>query len=106
MFRRGNPFVRAREETSSTHRASHLRAGLSLSWPSHVHIQPNLLKSCHASRESVAMNESRMAHISTNENPADIASKIVGGGRKRTYLVGKLLHDIEDDRDEHLKSVS
>ena len=39
-------FVRAREETSSTHRASHLRAGLSLSWPSHVHIQPNLLKSC------------------------------------------------------------
>ena len=48
MFRRGNPFVRAREETSSTHRVSHLRAGLSLSWPSHVHIQPNLLKSCHA----------------------------------------------------------
>ena len=47
MFRRGNPFVHAREETSSTHRASHLRAGLSLSWPSHVHIQPNLLKSCH-----------------------------------------------------------
>ena len=50
MFRRGNPFVRAREETSSTHRASHLRAGLSLSWPSHVHIQPNLLKSCQFQR--------------------------------------------------------
>ena len=47
MFRRGNPFVRAREEASSTCGASHLRAGLSLSWPSHVHIQPNLLKSCH-----------------------------------------------------------
>ena len=47
MFRRGNPCVRAREETSSTHGASHLLAGLSLSWPSHVHIQPNLLKSCH-----------------------------------------------------------
>ena len=47
MFRRGNPFVRARGETSSTHGVSHLRAGLSLSWPSHVHIQPNLLKSCH-----------------------------------------------------------
>ena len=46
MFRRGNPFVCAREETSSTCGASHLRAGLSLSWPSHVHIQPNLLKSC------------------------------------------------------------
>ena len=60
----------------------------------------------HASRESVAMDESRMAHISTNENPADITSKIVGGGHKRTYLVGKLKHDIEDDRDEHLESVS
>ena len=44
MFRRGKPFVRARDETSSTCGASHLRAGLS--WPSHVHIQPNLLKSC------------------------------------------------------------
>ena len=47
----------------------------------------------HASRESVAMDESRMAHISMNENPADIASKIVGGGCKRTYLVRKLMHD-------------
>ena len=37
------------------------------------------------------------AHISMNKNPADIASKIVGGGHKRTYLVGKLMHDIEDD---------
>ena len=48
MFRRGNPFVREREETSSTHGASHLRAGFSLSWASHVRIQPNLLKSCHS----------------------------------------------------------
>ena len=60
----------------------------------------------HASRELVAMNESRMAHISTNENPADITSKIVGAGCKRMYLVGKLMHDIEDDQDEHLESVS
>ena len=47
MFSRGNPFVCTQEETSSTRGASHLRAGLSLSWPSHIHIQPNLLKSCH-----------------------------------------------------------
>ena len=46
MFRRGNPFVREWEETSSTRGASHLRTGLSLSWPSQVHIQPILLKSC------------------------------------------------------------
>ena len=47
-----------------------------------------------------------MAHISTNENPADIASKIVGGGRKRMYLVRKLMHNIKDGLDEHLESVS
>ena len=52
------------------------------------------------------MDESRMAHISTNENRADITSKIVGRGRKRMYMVGKLMHDIEDDQDEHLESIS
>ena len=56
MFRRGNPFVRAREETSSTHGVSHLRAGLSLSWPSHVHIQPNLLKSCQVHQPANSTN--------------------------------------------------
>ena len=60
----------------------------------------------HASRESVPMNESRMAHIGTNKNPADITSKIVGGGCKRMYLLRKLMHGIEDDRDEYLESVS
>ena len=55
MFRRGNPLVRVREEASSTCGASHLRAGLSLSWPSHVHIQPNLLKSCHQSPTSLSL---------------------------------------------------
>ena len=52
------------------------------------------------------MNESRMAHIGTNKNPADITSKIVGGGCKRMYLLRKLMHGIEDDRDEYLESVS
>ena len=60
----------------------------------------------HASQESVAMNESRMAHISTNENPADITSKIVSGGRKRMHLVRKLMQDIEDNQDEYLESIS
>ena len=45
MYRRGNPFVRDREETSSTRDVSHLHAGLSLSWPSQVYIQLDLLKS-------------------------------------------------------------
>jgi len=50
----------------------------------------------HYARESAAMDECRMGHIGTNENVADIATKIIGGGQKRNYLVGKLLHYIAD----------
>jgi len=50
----------------------------------------------HAVRESVAMKESLTGHIDTNENPADLATKIISGGQKRDYLVGKLLYDICD----------
>ena len=39
------------------------------------------------------------AHIDTNENPADIATKVIAGGHKRDYLVGKLLHDIVEEDD-------
>ena len=50
----------------------------------------------HFVRESVAARECKTAHISTDENPADLATKIHKGGRKRNYLVGKLLFDICD----------
>jgi len=50
----------------------------------------------HAVRESVAMGESLTAHIRTSENPADLATKILAGGQKRDYLVGKLLFDVTD----------
>ena len=60
----------------------------------------------HAIRESVAMGESRTAHIGTNDNPADLASKIIGGGQKRTHLVGMLLHNIEDEPDKHAPSIT
>ena len=50
----------------------------------------------HAVRESVAMGESLTGHISTHDNPADICTKIVGGGQKRDHLVGLLLYDITD----------
>jgi hypothetical protein len=51
----------------------------------------------HFARESVAMKESLTGHVPTNENMADIATKIVGGGQKRDHLVGMLLHDVADD---------
>ena len=50
----------------------------------------------HAVRESVAMNECLTGHIDTNENPADLGTKVVPGGSKRNHLVGKLLYDICD----------
>ena len=50
----------------------------------------------HAVRESVAMGESLTAHIPTNENPADLATKVISGGQKHDHLVSKLLFDICD----------
>ena len=50
----------------------------------------------HFIRESVAMNESLVGHIKTNENPADLATKIVTNQPKRQYLTSKLLYDIYD----------
>jgi hypothetical protein len=50
----------------------------------------------HAMRESVAMGESLTGHVSTHDNPADLCTKIIGGGQKRDHLVGLLLYDITD----------
>jgi hypothetical protein len=54
----------------------------------------------HFVREAVAMKECLVTHIPTNENPADIATKIIGGGAKRDNLVNMLLYDICDDYDQ------
>ena len=50
----------------------------------------------HAIRESVAMGEMLTGHVSTHHNPADIATKVLGGGQKRDYLVGLVIHDLTD----------
>ena len=50
----------------------------------------------HAVRELVAMGESLTGHITTVENYADLATKIIPGGKKRDHLMGKLLFDIVD----------
>jgi hypothetical protein len=50
----------------------------------------------HAVRESVAMGESLVSHISTDKNPADLMTKTLVGVKRR-FLVSKLLYDIYDD---------
>ena len=50
----------------------------------------------HAVRELVAMGESLTGHIPTEENCADLAAKIIPGGKYRDHFVGKLLFDIVD----------
>ena len=51
----------------------------------------------HAVREAVAMGECLVGHISTHENLADIATKVLPGGQKRDHLIGLVLYDIIDD---------
>jgi hypothetical protein len=49
----------------------------------------------HACRESVAMDESRFAHISTHDNWADFLTKVTSGPKRRD-LVRNVLYDIYD----------
>ena len=50
----------------------------------------------HACQESVAMGESLTGHCPTDDNVADLTTKILPGGQKRNKFVGLLLHDIVD----------
>jgi len=50
----------------------------------------------HAVRESVAMGESLITHIRSEENLSDLMTKIIHG-TKRRRLVGNILYDIYDD---------
>ena len=51
----------------------------------------------HFLRESVAASEILTGHIPSVDNPADLATKLIGGGQKRTHLASKLLFDIYDN---------
>ena len=46
----------------------------------------------HFIREAVAADECRTGHISTHENPADVATKPLPNGEKRNKLIGKVLY--------------
>ena len=48
-------------------------------------------------RESVAMEETKTGHVRSEENPADLATKIIPGGMKRAHLVSKILYDLYDE---------
>jgi hypothetical protein len=50
----------------------------------------------HEVRESSAMGESIIGHMSSVDNPADICTKVVPGGEKRNHLIRLLLHDLRD----------
>jgi hypothetical protein len=43
-------------------------------------------------RESVAMGECLTAHIRSEDNPADLCTKVMAGGQKRDRLVDMVLH--------------
>jgi hypothetical protein len=50
----------------------------------------------HAARDSAAMVESIIGHVSSVDNPAAICTKVVPGGQKRNHLIRLLLHDLCD----------
>ena len=50
----------------------------------------------HAVCDSVAMGESLTRHVGINKNCADLATKVLYGGKRRCH-VSKLLYDIYDD---------
>ena len=50
----------------------------------------------HAVREAAAMGEVLTGHVKTDENPADLLTKVVGGGQHRKNLVQVYQYDIHD----------
>ena len=50
----------------------------------------------HAVQESVAMGESLITHIRSDDNSSDLMTKIIHGTNRRR-LVGNILYDIYDD---------
>jgi hypothetical protein len=54
----------------------------------------------HVVRESVAMGESFITHINSEDNLSDLMTKVTCRG-KRNQLVGNILHDIYDGHPKH-----
>jgi hypothetical protein len=54
----------------------------------------------HFIRESVAMGESLAGHVRSEENPADICTKVIAGGMKRETLTRMILYNGGEDVSE------
>ena len=54
----------------------------------------------HAIRESVAMGESLITHIKTDDNLSDFLTKTTSGAKRRKLVRG-VVHDIYDDFSKH-----
>jgi hypothetical protein len=50
----------------------------------------------HMVRESSAMGESIIGHVTSVDNPAEICTKVVAGGQTRNHLIRLLLHALCD----------
>ena len=50
----------------------------------------------HVVRDTVTMEELLTGHVKTDENPADLLTKVVGAAQKRKNLVEMYLYDIHD----------
>ena len=57
----------------------------------------------HAIRESVAMGESLTEHVSTNNNPVNLATKVLSWGQKHNDLVEMVSQDTGDGAVDKLR---
>ena len=51
----------------------------------------------HYIRECVAMGEAMTAHVRSEDNPADICTKLIPGGAKRNRIVSSILYFYDYD---------
>jgi hypothetical protein len=65
-------------------------------WPESVLKKKSNSICYHAVRESAVMGESLIGHVPSVENPADICTNVVPGGKKRNHLIQLILHDLRD----------
>jgi hypothetical protein len=50
----------------------------------------------HVARELATKGEFIMAHVHSENHPADMCTKVVPSGKKRYHLIGMLLYDLAD----------
>jgi hypothetical protein len=59
----------------------------------------------HYIRECVAMGEAMTAHVRSEDNPADICTKLMAGGEKRNRIVSNILYYYDNENEVVLDKV-